>query len=266
MLSEAQQTSSDVGILFLHGIGGQDRGQTLLHFGEPIYDWLKKWVDSNHRRLGKKVTWSGVTTWLDSTRSCPPENESIGITEAIRSLLGCARVSKEAIGPDQVDWTGPAAASVEFETAHLKTRSEADPAHARLVMTWVDVNGGVTERSWLMAESFWAEVFYPPRFRQLAVWGIDALCWTVGSHYAAQVRRAGSEFWSERGWVRKFSPGMRLFSSVSYLLVGLMLAAMALLTLFVLLVLAIPPIAKLRSWALASKPAHHGFDPDTDQP
>ena len=34
----------EIGILFVHGIGSQRRGETLLDFGEPLCDWVQRWI------------------------------------------------------------------------------------------------------------------------------------------------------------------------------------------------------------------------------
>ncbi len=34
----------DLGILFVHGIGEQTRGETLLSGGEPLYHFVKAWL------------------------------------------------------------------------------------------------------------------------------------------------------------------------------------------------------------------------------
>jgi pimeloyl-ACP methyl ester carboxylesterase len=39
-----------VGVLFVHGIGEQHRGDTVLAFGEPLYRWLCDWLTSGDRR------------------------------------------------------------------------------------------------------------------------------------------------------------------------------------------------------------------------
>ncbi len=35
---------ADLGVLFVHGIGEQARGETLIQFGEPVLDWVRDWV------------------------------------------------------------------------------------------------------------------------------------------------------------------------------------------------------------------------------
>jgi hypothetical protein len=37
--------SAEIGILLVHGIGSQVRGETLINFGEPIYETLKDWAE-----------------------------------------------------------------------------------------------------------------------------------------------------------------------------------------------------------------------------
>ena len=36
----------DVGVLFVHGIGEQHQGDTLIRFAEPVIKWIKEWVAS----------------------------------------------------------------------------------------------------------------------------------------------------------------------------------------------------------------------------
>jgi hypothetical protein len=39
------KTEHDLGILFIHGIGQHSRGDTLVRFGEPLLDCVRRWVD-----------------------------------------------------------------------------------------------------------------------------------------------------------------------------------------------------------------------------
>jgi hypothetical protein len=36
---------AEVGILLVHGIGTQGRGETVVSLGEPLYWALKKWIE-----------------------------------------------------------------------------------------------------------------------------------------------------------------------------------------------------------------------------
>lgn len=47
----------DLGVLFVHGIGHQIVGETLVQFGDPLLSWLIKWLrDEAAERAGKKAT------------------------------------------------------------------------------------------------------------------------------------------------------------------------------------------------------------------
>jgi hypothetical protein len=41
----AQAGKEPIGVLLVHGIGEQERGDTLLHFGEPLYKWMNAWAN-----------------------------------------------------------------------------------------------------------------------------------------------------------------------------------------------------------------------------
>ena len=38
--------SAEIGILLVHGIGSQNRGETLVTFGEPLFKTIRKGVES----------------------------------------------------------------------------------------------------------------------------------------------------------------------------------------------------------------------------
>jgi hypothetical protein len=46
----APESRADIGILLIHGIGDHQEGQTLTAFGEPLLNWMSRWM----RGDGKK--------------------------------------------------------------------------------------------------------------------------------------------------------------------------------------------------------------------
>ena len=38
----------NLGVLLVHGIGGQTRGETLMHFGEPLQRWYQRWLSGRY--------------------------------------------------------------------------------------------------------------------------------------------------------------------------------------------------------------------------
>ena len=105
----------DVGLLFVHEIGAQSRGETLTAWSDALMDFLARDLGFAHLRTG--------TAYLT---------------------------------PDPDDPSAPAYIDVE-----VTLPGEGSPAR------------------WRIAESWWADVFGPPSFRELAVWAFLSLPYTI---------------------------------------------------------------------------------------
>ena len=59
----ATPAQHDLGILFVHGIGDQPEGTTLLAFGEPLIQWLNRWLrrEATNPGLGVSVVKTSLT-------------------------------------------------------------------------------------------------------------------------------------------------------------------------------------------------------------
>ncbi len=117
----------DLGILLVHGIGEQQRGDTLTEAGDQILDWLARRAQTTGSDAKVELNLMDV---VDRQAS----------TDEIASAHAVIRV-----------------------TPPVKRRK---PAY------------------WVMAESFWADVFRPATFSELASWGIFIGPWA----FAAQAR------------------------------------------------------------------------------
>jgi hypothetical protein len=122
-----EKTPYDLGILLVHGIGEQQRGDTLTEAGDLILAWLGRFA------------------------------EAIGSAGAVDLNLMNV-VARQASG----DPIAGAHAMVRIETP---------------------TEGG-TAANWIIGESFWADVFRPATYNELAGWGIFIGPWA----FAAQVR------------------------------------------------------------------------------
>jgi hypothetical protein len=117
---EDQSRNADLGILFVHGIGRQTQGKTLLAAAGPLVEWLKK------------------------------QNDNL----------------------------------LSIETAYLKPGREPGrpPAHA---VVQGSINGNAVRL--LLAESWWAEEFYPPPPLEFASWLLRFGAWILLRHAAELV-------------------------------------------------------------------------------
>ena len=187
---------AELGILFVHGIGQQAEGDTLVQFGDPLVRWLQRW-------LGQAEDGDPSE---DRTRS---------------SLL----VADSWPRAGQYNETAPAVALLR----------RAFP-------------GTGEKQQWLLAESHWAESFASPNFSDLARWGLGIYPWTNATHFGTHIRRTylalqrlESSFWK----IVLFLPFV--LWAIVYFLASLLLSCVVLALILALLILAIPPIPRLRA-------------------
>lgn len=270
--AEPPRPRHDLGVLLVHGIGVQRRGETLADFGEPIVEWLKQWCAGLHER------W--VNALLVTAKRSPDQPEAVdlqAVLEALETRQPSSEEDRRSIAwaieavhelLDDLDGTEPSpklgakaatkvldephrfapgvlAAGVELVDGQRETANDPEaPAHARLIIRRLGFDGLASE-SWLVAESWWADTFWPPKFSDLGRWVVGIVPWTLGSHYGSGVRRV----WRQRpaaGAMNRARWAGRLTASVLRLLASLPLALLALLALGLLLLVAAIPIPRLR--------------------
>lgn len=179
----------DVGFLFVHGIGTQQRGQTLAECTTPLVRWLTlRCAAASSVRAA-----SDVPGYPEN----PEGVDSSDVREAQRAL---ERATWDDVGgtvrarDGQPALETPLAFRADVRDVESGSSSGAgSPAHATLALLAADRHGRVATERWLMAESWWAASFAAPGFSELARWGLGVLPWIVGSHCAAQVRRRFQE-------------------------------------------------------------------------
>jgi hypothetical protein len=128
--SEAKQHDSStkpktLGVIFVHGIGSQRRGDTLVQIGKALHEWLTNWLK---------------------------------------------------------DW------NVEILDARLNSdAADAEaPPHARIIFR--DGDNMSSPYSWAIAESYWADCFPQPSYRQFVRWTLTVIPVAVLQHLTAQFR------------------------------------------------------------------------------
>jgi hypothetical protein len=135
--SSPPEESADLGILFVHGIGQQRQGETLVEFADPLSRWLARWLTAGLH------------------------------TEA-------------AVGE-------PDGAHVRLAEATL---GGSEPAHLYMEIDGQTEVPSVTPQRWLLAESWWAETFEPPKTRSLLLWMLLILPYMMLVQTYEQFQRA----------------------------------------------------------------------------
>ncbi len=236
---------AQVGLLFVHGIGAQTRGQTLIDFGEPILHWIED------RQLA--VGEYDVETTAPEMQAAFEELESAHWSGAEPSGAGSSKSSL--------------AAMVRSHDTRLHDLDDPSaPAHSRITLRRQFEDGTSSGEQWVFAESWWAEQFSPPSYKDLVGWAWNILPWVLGSHFASQIRRE----WASRQTRERSEtePGRaaastrlgvvtqlfrhvawlgRLTSAWLMLVMALLLSVVMIPLLLVFLILASLPIPQLRS-------------------
>ena len=125
-----------LGILFVHGMGEQERGDTITQMGDALTEWLRRWLGNDRFSL------------QDAT---------------LRSREAAAA------GTTSPSTSGRANASVIL---NRKKGGPEDPGD-----------------QWLLAESWWADVFRPATLGELVAWAIGVGPWLIASQAAGLQHR-----------------------------------------------------------------------------
>ena len=74
--SEEKNPGFDLGILFVHGIGEQRQGMTLVRFADSLFDWLYRWLNKTDQ-LESESNWGSVVTLRDTQLTPPPSDPDV---------------------------------------------------------------------------------------------------------------------------------------------------------------------------------------------
>jgi hypothetical protein len=234
----------ELGILLVHGIGSQKQGETLRGFGLPLSRWLKRWLSHPERTwLEAGVTRNALNDWI-SRKSNEPDTVSSIFSELWNAaenapMTGEARHWSKVEAVSATIGYPTISATVDFQAA--TPAGDARPASTVLDIRLLNVENGLEERQWLVAESWWAESFPSPKYRQLLWWGFKVVPWAVVGHYSRRVIEAFATISDTR-----VKPGLlewlRLIVAALWLVVS---PAVALVTMMTLIVLGVPALTRV---------------------
>ncbi|NND02626.1 MAG: hypothetical protein HKN91_07550 [Acidimicrobiia bacterium] len=244
--------SHEVGILFVHGLGNQPRGQTLVSFGEPLFECIQDSFDGVHAKWGRQgLTRAAVSQWEGELEAKHERQLTADELETLDELISnpelSAGDSQNTIGEMTDDESSPVALRTVVDHAEARAASAAaEPASANVELTRINANGDAVQSNWLLAESWWALTFAPPRYRDLLAWGIRAIPWTFGSHFGVTLMRRWQRFRKAPPLQRPLAIA-RVLAAAIYLLLTPILILTTLALMLLLWLPAILPIPRVRS-------------------
>jgi hypothetical protein len=216
----------DLGVLFVHGIGHQITGETVVQFGDPLLRWLDEWL-----RFSPELS-----------------------TDQVAKLAG---KKADKLTRDDFKIAAKAVAEEFLRSKHRPSVTEARirvegevPAHTHVEIPVASDNSEVPKR-WILAEFCWSNAFVPPTFKALAFWGLVIYPWTNATHYGSRIRRKWSRARGREGPLLRALAIVGALIGIAFLVIGSVLVSIIVLLLLTLvLVLAIPPIPSLRAMLL----------------
>lgn len=173
----APEEHPDLGLLFVHGIGTQEKGATLVAWLDPLSRWMDDWL----RGAARFAAQCGVSQ--ESLAQLAPSAEA-------KRLLDAARVPAKARYPKPHALEDPRLQVVtgDAETRFaLLTGSDA-PAQAEVRLRGVDTRGTETVARVKVVEAFWQDAFPKPTWSETAYWLLRIAPLIVLLHFGQPAR------------------------------------------------------------------------------
>ena len=183
-----------LGVLFVHGIGDQPRGDTLGHFADPIVRSLNLWIKGVAEKRGQSITGEEADQWARSMPSwVNRREESMAIRVEAWQLVVSGKENirpmtqrdKEALSETAL-WSG--AAVLRDGWLPPPTATAEAPPHGVLDIHTLDRDYTLNQKEVLLAESWWAQNFVPPSASALIVWAFKTLPLVMGMHFGDKIR------------------------------------------------------------------------------
>lgn len=130
----------------------------------------------------------------------PPETErreAAGNRGYDLGVLFVHGIGNQTLGSTLTDFGTPLVESLRARARRAGAKAELgatvltatgdEPASSELTLS-----SGNGRRRWLLAESWWAQSFSTAQFRDVARWSLLIVPWTIGTHFARRLSRAGT--------------------------------------------------------------------------
>jgi len=233
--SEGLESASQpypLGVLFVHGIGEQPRGDTLRRFADPVVFSIDLWINSVARKRSRQMGQVKAKEWA---QRMPTDLHDVERSMAVRFQAW------QLAGPDddapltEADRAGLAKSSLWSGAAVLRDghlpppgMSAEFPPHAVLDMHLMGEHYDTEQREVLMAESWWSQSFVQPAASALLAWVWKIWPLALGMQLADPVRRLG-----ERAFAANTALWRRLLAGAAAVLALLLMIILVPLSLVV---------------------------------
>lgn len=240
-----------LGVLFVHGIGEQPRGDTLREVVDPIARSLDLWLHGAARCRADALGEANATAWAQGVPDGigTPESEA-RIREKAHEIawstewnLNPATDAQKAQIRQSEFWSGGAVLTDGAGTADSEF-----PPHALLHVHTLGEHYEAREGTALVAECWWARAFVPATPWTLVAWTFKVLPFTIGMYFGDIVRRRLSgAAEGGAGRLRRSWDAMLALMALVFLLAGVPLITPLVLGLLVSVsVLSVVPVAAVR--------------------
>ena len=194
-----------LGILFVHGIGEQQPGSSIAESGEALAEWLDSWYRGAgvwHRSNG--LSEEKIATLLATLE--PSMAKDPALRQSVNSFLNPLReirTTQQRVTPGphpKTNWLGGSCAlsSVLLDPPVAEPRI---PAHGRLTLTRIALNGKFSQHEIQLAEAYWADAFPIPDYGEFFTWAAQYLPLILQAHLGwglYQARAGESKKWPAR--------------------------------------------------------------------
>jgi hypothetical protein len=174
-----RKTIYDVGVLVVHGIGQQRKGETVNSYAGAMYEWvrdrLRSSAEGHRHRKSTRETLNKLTRLTPeivtaAAHDATPMDRATArryaaYLEALPHFMPAATVGEDANRQLPAPPDEPLMGLVTL--SHHRTDTESDPSAALLELDWTDPTGNDHSVQWLIAESWWAESFAAPKFMEI---------------------------------------------------------------------------------------------------
>jgi hypothetical protein len=177
-----------VGILYVHGIGQQVKGETIAEFADAIYGWIRGrilGIGAGHfHRHTTRETLEAATPKAAQTPGIhaprPAQRQHLAFLETAHNYVPTAALAAQSLVEFPALEGEPLLASVEL--TEVPSSDDKAPSALALELDWTDVRGRQHISDWLLAESWWADKCLPPSIWQLLAWAPQVLPAIIASH------------------------------------------------------------------------------------